>query len=196
MALQVAEAPSSGGDSDRQEFKPDLERIEIELLLEGIFRHYGFDFRAYAYASIRRRLWKRIEEDGLSSISGLQERVLHQPEMMEKLLLDLSINVTAMFRDPGFYVTFREHVVPVLRTHPFIRIWHAGCSTGEEVYSMAILLREEGLYERCRIYATDIDEVALRKARDGIFPLADAPQYADNYVRAGGRGALTDHYTS
>src|SRR5437868_12580626 len=105
MALQITEAPSAGAEPERQEFKPDLERIEIELLLEGIFRHYGFDFRAYAYASIRRRLWKRIEEEGLSSISALQERVLHEPEMMEKLLLDLSINVTAMFRDPGFYVT-------------------------------------------------------------------------------------------
>src|SRR5687767_11858351 len=142
-------------------YDPDLERLEIELLLEGIFRQYGFDFRAYAYASIRRRLWKRIEEEGLSSISALQEQVLHQPEMMEKLLLDLSINVTAMFRDPNFYQTFREHVVPLLRTYPFLRLWHAGCSTGEEVYSMAMLLREEGLYDRARIYATDINEVVL-----------------------------------
>ena len=134
MALQIAEPPKIGAEPDPQAFKPDLERIEIELLLEGIFRHYGFDFRAYAYASIRRRLWKRIEEEGLSSVSALQERVLHEPALMEKLLLDLSINVTAMFRDPSFYVTFREHVVPLLRTYPFIRIWHAGCSTGEEVY--------------------------------------------------------------
>src|SRR4026209_1907245 len=154
MAVQVSEVPNTGAESDPQAFKPDLERIEIELLLEGIFRHYGFDFRAYAYASIRRRLWKRIEEEKLSSISALRESVLHQPEMMEKLLLDLSINVTAMFRDPGFYQTFREHVVPLLRTYPFIRIWHAGCSSGEETYSLAILLREEGPHERGRIYAT------------------------------------------
>src|SRR3979411_3230045 len=169
MAVQIAEAPSTGAEPDRQSFKPDLERIEIELLLEGIFRHYGFDFRAYAYASIRRRLWKRIEEEGLSSVSALQERVLHEPEMMEKLLLDLSINVTAMFRDPGFYQTFREHVVPLLRTYPFIRIWHAGCSTGEEVYSMAILRRQVGLYDRSRIYATDINGGVLQRAKAGVF---------------------------
>jgi chemotaxis protein methyltransferase CheR len=194
MALQIAEAPAPGGETERQEFKPDLERIEIELLLEGIFRHYGFDFRAYAYASIRRRLWKRIEEDGLASISGLQERVLHEPEMMEKLLLDLSINVTAMFRDPGFYVTFREHVVPLLRTYPFIRVWHAGCSTGEEVYSMAILLREEGLYDRARIYATDINEVVLQRAKAGIFPLERMQEYTDNYIKAGGTRSFSEYY--
>ena len=196
MALQVAEAPGAGGDSDRQEFKPDLERIEIELLLEGIFRHYGFDFRAYAYASIRRRLWKRIEEEGLGSISALQERVLHEPEMMEKLLLDLSINVTAMFRDPDFYVTFRQQVVPLLRTYPFIRLWHAGCSTGEEVYSMAILLREEGLYDRSRIYATDINEVVLQRAKAGIFPLDRMQEYTDNYIRAGGKESFSEYYTA
>ena len=196
MALQVAEAPSAEGDSERQEFKPDLERIEIELLLEGIFRHYGFDFRAYAFASIRRRLWKRIEEEGLPSISALQERVLHEPEMMEKLLLDLSINVTAMFRDPGFYVTFREHVVPMLRTYPFIRLWHAGCSTGEEVYSMAIVLREEGLYERSRIYATDINEVVLQRAKAGIFPLDRMQEYTDNYIRARGKKSFSEYYTA
>ena len=196
MALQIVEAPSPAGEPDRQEFKPDLERIEIELLLEGIFRQYGFDFRSYAYASIRRRLWKRIEEDGLGTISQLQDRVLHHPEMMEKLLLDLSINVTAMFRDPDFYVTFREHVVPLLRTYPFIRIWHAGCSTGEEVYSMAILLREEGLYDRARIYATDINEVVLQRAKAGIFPLERMQEYTDNYIRAGGKRSFSEYYTA
>jgi len=197
VAVQVAdtEAPPVG-DADRQAFKPDLERIEIELLLEGIFRHYGFDFRSYAYASIRRRLWKRIEEERLTSVSALQERVLHEPEMMEKLLLDLSINVTAMFRDPNFYQTFREHVVPLLRTYPFIRIWHAGCSTGEEVYSMAILLREEGLYDRSRIYATDINEVVLQRAKAGIFPLERMQEYTDNYIRAGGKRSFSEYYTA
>jgi chemotaxis protein methyltransferase CheR len=141
-------------------------------------------------------LWKRIEEEGLSSVSALQERVLHEPEMMEKLLLDLSINVTAMFRDPGFYQTFREHVVPLLRTYPFIRIWHAGCSTGEEVYSMAILLREEGLYDRSRIYATDINEVVLQRAKAGIFPLERMQEYTDNYIRAGGKQSFSEYYTA
>jgi chemotaxis protein methyltransferase CheR len=196
VAVPIAAAPDSGTDLERQSFKPDLERIEIELLLEGIFRHYGFDFRSYAYASIRRRLWKRIEEEGLSSVSALQEKVLHDPAMMEKLLLDLSINVTAMFRDPGFYQTFREHVVPLLRTYPFIRIWHAGCSTGEEVYSMAILLREEGLYERARIYATDINEVVLQRAKAGIFPLERMQEYTDNYIKAGGTRSFSEYYTA
>ncbi|MEO8578801.1 MAG: protein-glutamate O-methyltransferase CheR [Gemmatimonadales bacterium] len=196
MAVQVTESPKPVAESDPQAFKPDLERIEIELLLEGVFRHYGFDFRAYAYASIRRRLWKRIEEEGLSSISALQERVLHEPAIMEKLLLDLSINVTAMFRDPGFYVNFREHVVPLLRTYPFIRIWHAGCSTGEEVYSMAMLLREEGLYDRSRIYATDINEVVLQRAKAGIFPLERMQEYTDNYIRAGGKKSFSEYYTA
>ena len=196
MAVPIAEPPTTGTEPAQQDFKPDLERIEIELLLEGIFRHYGFDFRAYAYASIRRRLWKRIEEEGLASVSALQERVLHEPEMMEKLLLDLSINVTAMFRDPSFYVAFRQHVVPMLRTYPFIRIWHAGCSTGEEVYSMAMLLREEGLYDRSRIYATDINEVVLKRAKAGIFPLERMQEYTDNYMRAGGKKSFSEYYTA
>ena len=196
MAVQIAEVSGTGAEPDRQAFKPDLERIEIELLLEGIFRHYGFDFRSYAYASIRRRLWKRIQEEGLPTMSALQERVLHEPAMMEKLLLDLSINVTAMFRDPSFYITFRQHVVPLLRTYPFIRIWHAGCSTGEEVYSMAMLLREEGLYDRSRIYATDINEVVLQRAKAGIFPLERMQEYTDNYMRAGGKRSFSEYYTA
>ena len=153
MAVQIDE-DSLTASLESGAYDPDLERIEIELLLEGVFRHYGFDFRSYAYASIRRRLWKRIEAEGLSTVSELQTQILHHPPMMEKLLLDLSINVTAMFRDPNFYKAFREKVVPLLRTYPYIRVWHAGCATGEEVYSMAILLQEEGLYERSRIYAT------------------------------------------
>jgi chemotaxis protein methyltransferase CheR len=177
-------------------YDPELERLEIELLLEGIFRQYGFDFRSYAYASIRRRLWRRIEAEGLKTISGLQDRVLHEPAMMEQLLLDLSINVTAMFRDPTFYVAIRQKVVPLLRTYPFIRIWHAGCSTGEEVYSMAILLEEEGLYDRARIYATDINEVVVHRARAGIFPLERMQEYTENYIRAGGTRSFSEYYTA
>jgi chemotaxis protein methyltransferase CheR len=177
-------------------YNADLERIEIELLLEGVFRHYGFDFRSYAYASIRRRLWKRIEAEELSSVSELQARVLHEPAAMERLLLDLSVSVTAMFRDPGFYVTFRNQVVPLLRTYPFIRIWHAGCSTGEEVYSIAILLEEEGLLERSRIYATDINDAVLQQAKAGIFPLNRMQEYTENYIRAGGRRSFSEYYTA
>ncbi|MDP9178266.1 MAG: protein-glutamate O-methyltransferase CheR [Gemmatimonadota bacterium] len=176
------------------QYDPDLEQLEVELLLAGVFKQYGFDFRSYAYASIRRRLWKRIEAEGLTTISGLQERVLHDPAMMERLLLDLSINVTAMFRDPGFYKVFREEVVPTLRTYPFIRLWHAGCATGEEVYSMAMLLEEEGLYGRSRIYATDINEVVLQKAKAGIFPIERMQEYTENYIAAGGKRAFSDYY--
>jgi chemotaxis protein methyltransferase CheR len=173
-----------------------LERVEVELLLEGVFRHYGFDFRSYAYASLRRRLWKRIQAEGLRTISELQSRVLHDPEAMERMLLDLSVNVTAMFRDPLFYAAFREKVIPLLRTYPFIRIWHAGCSTGEEVYSTAILLEEENLYDRARIYATDINEVVLQQARRGIFPLDRMQEYTENYIRAGGKKSFSEYYTA
>ena len=177
-------------------YDPKLERVEIELLLEGMYRRYGFDFRSYAYASVRRRLWKRIEAEGLTTISALLERVLHDAEMMDRVLMDLSINVTAMFRDPAFYAAFRTQVVPMLRTYPFFRVWHAGCSTGEEVYSMAILLEEEGLYDRARIYATDINEVVLQKARSGIFPIDRMQEYTDNYIRAGGTRSFSEYYTA
>ena len=177
-------------------YDPALERLEIELLLEGVFRHYGFDFRSYAYASLRRRVWKRIEAEGLPTVTALQERVLHDPEMMNQLLLDLSINVTAMFRDPSFYAALRTKVIPLLRTYPFIRVWHAGCSTGEEVYSMAILLTEEGLYERARIYATDINEVVLQRAKSGIFPLNRMQEYTENYIKAGGTRSFSEYYTA
>ena len=177
-------------------YNADLERIEIELLLEGIFRQYGFDFRSYAYASIRRRLWKRIDAEGLTSVSGLQDLVLHDPSAMERLLLDVSVSVTAMFRDPGFYRVFREQVVPLLRTYPFIRIWHAGSSTGEEVYSTAILLEEEGLLERTRIYATDINDAVLQQARAGIFPLNRMQEYTENYISAGGKRSFSEYYTA
>jgi chemotaxis protein methyltransferase CheR len=196
-AVDAAAGPAAAALPDAPETYPrELERLEIELLLEGIYRHYGFDFRSYAYASLRRRLWKRIAAEGLGTVSGLQERVLHEPAMMEQVLLDLSVNVTAMFRDPSFYLAFREKVVPLLRTYPFIRVWHAGCSTGEEVFSMAILLREEGLYDRARIYATDINEVVLRRARAGIFPLEKMQEYTQNYLRAGGKRSFSEYYTA
>ena len=177
-------------------YDPDLERVEIELLLEGVFRHYGFDFRSYAYASIRRRLWKRVEAEGLRSISELQALVLHDSTAMDRLLLDLSISVTAMFRDPDFYRVFRQDVVPLLRTYPFIRIWHAGCSTGEEVYSAAIVLEEEGLLDRARIYATDINGNVLKQAKAGIFPLTRMQEYTENYIRAGGTRSFSEYYTA
>ncbi len=173
-----------------------LETIEIQLLLEGIYLHYGFDFRDYVLASLRRRIWNIVRAEGLETISALQDRVLHDSEAMDRFILNLSVNVTAMFRDPSFYLTFRTRVVPILRTYPFIRIWHAGCSTGEEVYSMAILLHEEGLYNRCRIYATDMNEAVLNNARKAIFPLNRMQEYTGNYMRAGGLRSFSEYYTA
>jgi chemotaxis protein methyltransferase CheR len=177
-------------------YPPELERLEVELLLEAIHRHHGFDFRSYAYASLKRRLWKHMEAHAIDTISGLQQRVLHDHVAMDALLMDLSVCVTAMFRDPTFYLAFREKVVPLMRTYPFIRVWHAGCATGEEVYSMAILLHEEGLYERARIYATDINESLLEVARAGIFPLEKMQEYTQNYLQGGGRRSFSEYYTA
>ena len=181
-------------DNPRSTDTSELEAIETRLLLEGIYSHYSFDFREYAPGSLRRRLWRRAHAEGLSTISALQDKVLHEPACMERLLMDLSINVTSMFRDPSFYRAFREKVVPLLRTYPFIRVWNAGCSTGEEAYSMAILLHEEGLYERARIYATDINETVIDRARVGVFPLDKMREYTDNYIRAGGSRAFSEYY--
>jgi len=183
-------ASAGGGDA------VDLEKIELDCLLEAVFRRYGFDFREYAPASLRRRVSRRLQLEGLPTISSLQERLLRDPEVMERLLLDLSINVTAMFRDPTFYAAFRQKVVSLLRTYPFIRIWHAGCSTGEEVYSMAILLEEEGLLGKSRLYATDINEVVLQQARAGIFPLERMQEYTENYIKAGGKRAFSEYYVA
>ena len=174
----------------------ELETIEIQLFLEGIFRYYGFDFRNYALASLKRRIWKTIQSERLTTVSGLQEKILHNPAYLERFLLGVSVNVTTMFRDPSFYISFRNKVVPMLRTYPFIRIWHAGCSTGEEVYSMAILLQEEGLYDRCRIYATDMNEVVLKQAKTGIFSLKKMQEYTQLYHQAGGKKAFSEYYTA
>jgi chemotaxis protein methyltransferase CheR len=183
-------------ESPESQQSQDLESIEISLLTEGVFRHYGFDFRDYSYPSLRRRILKRMYGERASTISALQEKVLHDPACMDRLMMDLSINVTSMFRDPSFYLAFRNQIVPILRTYPFIRIWHAGCSSGEEVYSMAILLCEEGLYERTRIYATDINEPVLEKAKSGIFPIATMQENTTNYLQAGGKATFSDYYTA
>jgi chemotaxis protein methyltransferase CheR len=182
--------PTAAEPTERDE----VEDIEIALLLEGVYRRYGFDFREYAPASLRRRVWRRADAEGVKTLSALQDRLLHDPACMERLLLDLSINVTAMFRDPTFYAAFRERVVPQLRTYPFTRIWVAGCSTGEEVYSLAIVLAEEGVYDRTRIYATDINESVLEQARAGVFPLDKMKEYTQNYLKAGGTRAFSEYY--
>jgi chemotaxis protein methyltransferase CheR len=174
----------------------DLERIEVQILLEAIYQHYGYDFRGYAPGSLKRRLWRRAIAEKVETMSALQDRVLHDPAVMERLLLDLSINVTSMFRDPSFFQAMRQKVIPLLRTYPFIRIWNAGCSTGEETFSLAIRLREEGLYDRARIYATDINDSVLDQARAGVFPLEKMRDYTENYIRAGGAESFSSYYTA
>ena len=173
-----------------------VEDIELELLLEGIFRQYGFDFRNYALSSLRRRVLNFMRQESIGTISLLQDRILHDHLWLERFLYALSVNVSAMFRDPHFYRTFRKEVVPLLRTYPFIRIWLAGVSMGEEVYSLSILLQEEGIYDRCRIYATDINDAVLKKAKEGIYPIELMQTYTNNYIKAGGIQAFSDYYTA
>ncbi len=173
-----------------------IEDLEIDLLLEALFRQFGFDFRGYARSSLRRRVRAVVAAEELPSVSALQGRMLYDAGCLQRLLLGLSVNVSAMFRDPRFFLAFRRHAVPFLRTYPFIRIWQAGCSTGEEVYSLAILLQEEGLYDRCRIYATDMNESVLHKAREGIYPIDLMQRYTANYIAAGGSGELSTYYTA
>ncbi len=174
----------------------ELEDIEISLLLEGVYRAHGFDFRNYSRASIKRRILELMRNEKIETISSFQNKLLHDADTLDRFVLGLSVHATAMFRDPTFYSTFRRKAVPLLKTYPTVQIWVAGCSTGEEVYSLAILLQEEKLYEKCRIYATDISQVVLRKARDGIFPLAAMREYTNNYHQAGGTHEFSDYYTA
>lgn len=176
--------------------QPNLEEIEIQLLVEGIYRYYGFDFRNYAPASLKRRIRRIMQSEELTSISALQDRVLHDVRSLERFLLGLTVHVTAMFRDPSFFLSFRQRVCPLLRTYPFVRLWHAGCSTGQEVYSMAVLLHEEGLYPRCRIYATDMNEYVLQQAKSGVYPLRLMQQYTQLYLKAGGKRSFSEYYTA
>ena len=175
---------------------PELEDIELRLLMEGVYQRYGHDFRDYAPASLKRRAWKCVRDEGLQTISALQEKVLHDPSCMARFLDALTIDVTAMFRDPGFYRAFRQKVAPLLRAYPYFRVWHAGCATGEEVYSMAILLEEEGLYHKAKIYATDMNDRVLQIAKSGIFSLKNMKDYTRNYQEAGGKGDFSDYYTA
>lgn len=169
--------------------------IEIPLILEAIYQKYGYDFRNYSRSHIKRRLIHRLSICNLESVSQLQDKVLREKDFFIDLLEDLSINVTEMFRDPEFYASFRENVVPILKTYPFIKIWHAGCSTGEEVYSFAILLREEGLLERCQIYATDFNRKVLEVAKQGIYPIQGLEHFERNYAKSGGKTKLSDFFT-
>lgn len=170
--------------------------IEISLFLEAIFQKYSYDFRDYSKAHIKRRILYRMSTSNYNSISEMQHEVLNDDVFFEQILKDFSINVTEMFRDPSFYLKFREEIVPILKTYPYIKIWHAGCSTGEEVYSMAIILKEEGLYERSQIYATDFNQTVIRKAKDGIYPINKIKEYTYNYQKSGGENSFSDYYTA
>jgi chemotaxis protein methyltransferase CheR len=174
----------------------DVEAVELDLLADGIYEAYGFDFRLYSRASFRRRIWRRVEAEGLTTITGLLERVLHDLSAMQRLVGDLSVNVSAMFRDPGFFRVFRAKVVPLLRTYPFLRVWNAGCATGEETLSVAILLKGTGLYERTRIYATDMNEATVNQARTRAYPIAKMREYTENYIAAGGTRSFSEYYTA
>jgi chemotaxis protein methyltransferase CheR len=174
----------------------EVQEIEIDLLLEGMYRAYGFDFREYSRASLKRRVLELMLEAKLHTVSAFQDRLLHDRPSVDRFLFGLSVHSTSMFRDPSFYLTFREKAVPLLKTYPTVQIWIAGCSTGEEVYSLAILLKEEGLYEKARIYATDISPKALKQAKDGIFPLYAMREYTSNYHLAGGTQEFSDYYTA
>ncbi len=172
------------------------EKIEFNLLLQAIYWKYGYDFRNYAKASIRRRIRHRLSRSGLKTISEMQHRLLNDKQFFETLLLDLTINVTEMFRDPSFFKTLRETVIPELKKQPFVKVWHAGCSSGEEVYSTAILLKEEGFDKNVLIYATDVNEVVLGKAKKGVFAIDRMKDYTRNYRNAGGLASFADYYTA
>ena len=186
MSEQASPAGPPPSDSD----------IELRLLMEAIYLKYSYDFRDYTGASQKRRVLYALGQLGLPTISALQERVLRDREVFSRLLQFLTIPVSEMFRDPAYFLALRRLVVPMLHTYPSVKIWVAGCSTGEEVFSLAILLREEGLLARSRIYATDINPASLEKARQGIFPLEAVRNYTANYQRAGGVRAFSDYYTA
>ena len=170
--------------------------IEQRLLIDAIYHRYHYDFRGYAQASLKRRLQTALLQFGCKTLSQLQDRVLHDPAVFPAMLQYLTVQVSDMFRDPGYFQSLRREVVPLLRTYPSLKVWVAGCSSGEEVYSLAILLHEEGLLERTLIYATDINPHALRAAEAGVFDLERVPAFTENHARSGARSSLSDYYTA
>ena len=172
----------------------EVEKIELELFLEAIYQGYGYDFRHYARASVRRRARHILASSGRQHLSELIPLLLYDEVFALQVIYVFSITVTEMFRDPDFYQALRQVVTPYLQTYPFIKIWVAGCATGEEVYSLAILLKEEGLYDRATIYATDFNETVLKKAAEGIYPLKEVQQYTGNYQKSGGLRSFSEYY--
>lgn len=175
--------------------EPDeLFDIEMRLLLHGVRQVYGHDFTDYSEASIKRRITQWFATSGYGTLSEAQAAILRNREAFDSLLRGITVNVSEMFRDPAFFRALREEIVPHLKTYPFVKIWHAGCSSGEEAYSLAILLEEEGMKGRFRMYVTDINNEVLQNAREGIFPLKEMQKYTRNYQAAGGKGAFSDYY--
>lgn len=169
---------------------------ELELLLNDVLDRYGYDFMQYSRASLKRRVNRLLTIDKFPSFAELRYRLLTEPDYVKRFVEELTVNVTEMFRDPAFYLTLRSQVLPTLAAKPFIRIWHAGCSTGEEVFSMAILLREMNLLHKALLYATDLNPDVLETARAGIFPLAPMKQYSENYRLSGGTLDFATYYTA
>lgn len=182
--------------TDAQDPSGEDVELELHLLLESIYRKYHYDFRSYSEASLQRRVRAALVHFGCPTISRLQERVLHEPSIFTELLRYLTVQVSDMFRDPTYFGAIREKVVPYLRTYPSLKLWVAGCSTGEEAYSLAILLFEEGLLEKSLIYATDINPESLRRAEAGIYEVERFIRFSENYRLAGGRASLSDYYTA
>jgi chemotaxis protein methyltransferase CheR len=180
----------------KQEELLENQDIEIRLVEEAIFEKYGYDFRNYSQAHVKRRIMNRFNISGLKTLSEMNHEIIYNPKFADALLMDLSITVTEMFRDPSFYQALREEVIPVLRHYSFIKIWHAGCSSGEEVYSMAIILKEEGLYDKTQIYATDFNPYIIRQAKEGLYPINRMKEFTVNYQKAGGMGSFSDYYTA
>lgn len=172
-----------------------VDALEVRLFLEAIFERYGYDLRGYSPPSIRRRVHAALARSGAGDLGTLQHRVLTDAATFSRVLGDLTVQVTAFFRDPAFYQAFRALVVPRLRTYPFINVWHAGCATGEEAYSTAVLLSEEGLLDRCQLYATDLSSAAVDRAKEGLFSAPDPALVDDAYRRAGGRNSLAAQAT-
>jgi chemotaxis protein methyltransferase CheR len=170
--------------------------IELNLLLEGVYQKYQHDFRHYARSSLRRRIRQALERFNCPTVSRLQERVLHEPEVFAQMLQYFTVQVSEMFRDPSYFLALRRQVLSVLSTYPSVRIWVAGCSTGEEVWSLAIMLAEEGLLDRTILYATDINPEALKTAEAGVYDIARIAQFSRAYLEAGGRRSLADYYTA
>jgi chemotaxis protein methyltransferase CheR len=173
----------------------ETEAIEIRLFLEAIHAQYGYDLRDYAHSSMHRRVKAALAASNLPHLGELQHKILTDPVFFAGVLESLTVRVSELFRDPEFYVAFRAEVVPILRTYPLFKIWHAGCANGEEVYTTAILLQEEGLYDRAQIYATDLSHEALDHARQGIYRTAHLARFSHNYQRAGGKASLAAYYT-